>query len=216
VISGEIKIAGGKGTVIRRDSAAPVFRLFDVAAGGTLRLTDVTLRGGETLGFGGGVQVAGAFHASNVRFTKNNAGNGGGLSVASGASAGVVDSVFRENTTSAVGGGAIINLGQLRLRNSVLAENTAPINGGGINTQSSGVTKLVDSEVKLNTSGGLGGGLSNLGATIIRRSKVVRNTGSGGGGIATASSQVKIRDSEIKRNVPDNCSPPNTIQRCKN
>jgi hypothetical protein len=99
---------------------------------------------------------------------------------------------------------------------SVLSGNSAPINGGGRNTQPSGVSHLIQSTVDHNISGGLGGAISNLGTTTLDRVLVERNKGSASGGIATANTNVILRHSIIRNNIPDNCSPMNTIPGCVN
>ncbi|HXA62116.1 MAG TPA: hypothetical protein VNW94_23450, partial [Streptosporangiaceae bacterium] len=120
------------------------------------------------------------------------------------------------NSTTGVGGGAIINSGTLTVFQSVLSGNSAPINGGGLNTQASGVSHLIESTVDHNISGGLGEGISNLGTTTLDRVLVERNKGSAGGGIGTTNTNVIIRRSIIRNNIPDNCSPMNTIPGCVN
>ncbi len=219
-VTGNIKIEGAKGAVISRSATAPTdFRLFTVAAGGTLRLDHLTLTNGRTGGLGGAVEVqgSGALTAVHVAFLENLAANGGAVAILGGATGVIKDSRFARNQTTGVGGGAAINIGTLKVKRSTLVGNTAPLNGGAINTQTTGVTTLFKSTVERNTSVSLGGGLSNLGTTFVKRSKIVRNTGSSGGGIATGNSNVFIsKGSEVKRNRPDNCVPQNTIPRCKN
>ena len=121
---------------------------------------------------------------------------------------------FDLNTTTGVGGGAIINSGTLTLTKSRVVSNFAPINGGGINTQPNGVTTVLKSTFLQNRSGGLGGALSNLGTTDMKRCTVTGNTGSAGGGIATGNTQGTLERTEISDNDSDNCSPLNTIAGC--
>ena len=109
-----------------------------------------------------------------------------------------------------------MNFGTLTLFKVVLDSNTAKINGGGLNTQPSGVSRLFQSTVSHNTSLGTGGGISNLGTTSINGSQVRLNTGSSGGGIATGNNNVTLTSSIVKKNSPDNCDPLNTIPGCSN
>jgi hypothetical protein len=65
-----------------------------------------------------------------------------------------------------------------------------------------------------NTSGGLGGGLSNLGTTSLTGTTVRLNKAAGGGGIATGNTNVTLRVSTVTDNAPDNCNPAGTIPGC--
>jgi hypothetical protein len=62
----------------------------------------------------------------------------------------------------------------------------------------------------------LGGGLSNLGTTKVTGTVIRLNKGSAGGGIATGNTQVTLRRTVVQDNIPDNCSPLNTIPGCDN
>ncbi len=65
-------------TVIRRSPAALTsFRVLEVAAGATLRVTNLSIRNGKTAGLGGGILNAGTLWIGKVTFTGNSAGNGG-------------------------------------------------------------------------------------------------------------------------------------------
>lgn len=214
VITGDVTLVGGPSTTIRRDPAAAAFRVFDVAAGGRLRVIGIAVLNGSTTGLGGGVQNAGTLVLHRVTLSGNQAGSGGAVANLAGATATVSRTRFTGNATTGVGGGGVLNSGRLTAVVSVFAANTAPINGGGINTQPSGVTRLVRSTVDLNSSGGLGGGLSNLGISTLSRTLVTRNRGSAGGGIATANANVLLSRSIVRNNQPDNCNPPNTIPGC--
>ncbi len=220
VITGNISITGfvskksGKSTIVARDPGAPAFRLFQVAEGGTLTLNRLALSNGDTTALGGAVLVLGTLKMTGVTVADNSAGNGGGVSVSSGGTATIAKSTFVLNTTTGVGGGAVLNGGTLTLTKSRIVSNYAPINGGGINTQPDGVTTVLKTSFLQNRSGGLGGALSNLGTTDVRRSTITGNTGSDGGAIATGNDQVTLDRTEITDNVSNNCSPLNTIDGC--
>jgi hypothetical protein len=214
VITGHVVLSGAHNTAIRR-RAATSFRLFEVAAGGSLSLTSITVDGGSSAGLGGAILNAGTLVLSRTIFTHNTAGNGGALANSAGGTMRVSDSDFERNTTTGVGGGAIINSADLIVTGSVLSDNTAPINGGAVNTQPSGTTRLINTTVSDNTSGSLGGGLSNLGTLILTGSTVTQNRGSAGGGIATGNTNVTLGGgTRVRNNIPDNCNPLNTIPGC--
>jgi hypothetical protein len=215
LITGHIGLVGGPNTVIRRSpSALTAFRVLDVAAGASLRVSNLSIRNGKTAGLGGGIQNAGSLWVSKVTFSGNNAGNGGALSNNSGATATLYNATIAENTTTGVGGGGIINSGTLTLDESSLSDNHAPINGGGLNTQTAGISHIIQSQLVRNVSGGLGGGISNLGTTTLYGTSVRFNRGSAGGGIATSNTNVTLQKSTVTDNTPDNCSPLGTIPGC--
>ncbi|WP_203887803.1 hypothetical protein [Planotetraspora kaengkrachanensis] len=217
IITGDVTLVGGLNTTIRRDPAAPGFRILEVASGATLRVRNVSILGGSTSGLGGGIQNAGTVVLEHTILAGNRAMNGGAFANLAGATAMISHSVLKENTAASVGGGAAINFaGTLTLSDVILTRNSAPINGGALNTQPGGVSNLVKSIVRNNTSGSPGGGISNLGTLNLDGTVVGQNRGSGGGGIATANANVTLRNSIVNDNSPDNCSPPNTIPGCVN
>jgi hypothetical protein len=215
IITGDITLVGGPDTTIRRDPAASTaFRVLEVASGATLHVRGISILDGSTAALGGGILNAGTVFLDLTTLGGNRAGNGGAFANTSGAKATISLSLLNANSTTGVGGGGILNWGTLTVSRSVLAGNNAPINGGGLNTQASGVSHLIESTVDDNTSGSLGGGISNLGTTTLDRVLVKHNKGSAGGGIATGNTNVTIRNSIIRDNIPDNCSPMNTIPGC--
>ncbi len=217
VILKNITLQGGTNTVIRRSPFTVLpFRILEVATSGTLTVSHISILNGRTAGLGGAILNSGALFVRNSTISGNSASNGGGLSNAASASATISSTLISQNSTSAVGGGGVINFGRLTLFNVVLDSNRAPINGGGLNTQPGAVSRLFQTTVTHNVSLGLGGGISNLGTTSINGSQVRFNTGSSGGGIATGNTNVTLTSSIVKKNTPDNCNPLNTIPGCSN
>jgi hypothetical protein len=214
LISTPITLVGAPHTVLSRNPSAAAFRILDVAAAGTLQLSNVTVRNGHTASLGGGIQNAGTVILTQDTFTGNSAGNGGALANNANATANVSGSTFTGNTTTAVGGGGIINFGQLTVTGSTFTGNTAPTNGGALNTQPAGNSRLISSAFRHNTSGGLGGAMSNLGTTTLIGTVVRQNQGSAGGGIASGNTHVTLRNSTVVDNQPDNCSPAGGIAGC--
>ncbi len=53
------------------------------------------------------------------------------------------------------------------MKKSDFDSNSAPLNGGGVNVQPGGTTTITGSTFESNTSGSLGGGLSNLGTLTL-------------------------------------------------
>jgi hypothetical protein len=217
IITGDVTIIGGKNTTIARDpKAATQFRVVTVDAAGSLTLRKLSVEGGDSPGLGGGISNAGALTLKDVTFRNNRASNGAGFANLAGGTVAVRKSFFLLNSTTGVGGGAFINSGVVTVKKAIFGNNNAPINGGAVNTQFGGDTTISDSTFQFNTSGSLGGALSNLGTTRLERCVITRNTGSSGGATATGNEQVLIDRSVIVDNAPDNCSPLNTITGCSN
>jgi hypothetical protein len=215
VITTDIRLTGGADTVISRaPAAAAAFRILEVAAGGTLTLTGISIRNGSTAGLGGGIENAGTLRLDQVILSGNRAGNGGAVANSHGATASLVSVWLTDNTTTGVGGGGIINSGMLTLSGGIVSGNSAPINGGGLNTQPSAISTIEQSTFIGNTAGALGGAISNLGTTSLDRTVVRGNKGSSGGGIATGNKNVTLHHSTISGNTPNNCNPLNSIPGC--
>ena len=144
---------------------------------------------GGGAGAGGGILDQGSLTLRNVRLTGNSA-------------------------TSAVGGG-IQNAGQLSVDRSRLAGNTAAAFGGGLSTEAGGTSRITRTAVAHNRAGNLGGGIANLGTTVLTGSRVVLNRAADGGGISNApNGSVSLRFTLVAFNSPDNCTPQGTIRGC--
>ncbi|HMV46696.1 MAG TPA: LamG domain-containing protein [Blastocatellia bacterium] len=109
-INAKISI-NGRGAVIERDAAAPLFRFFEVAGGGELTLESLTLRNGKTSFWGGGAIV------SSGRLT-------------------LVNCIFENNAVDGVqgswSGGAVLNrFGTVKIEGCSFRNNSAP-NGGAL------------------------------------------------------------------------------------
>jgi CSLREA domain-containing protein len=115
------------------------------------------------------------------------------------------------NKTDADGDGGGIVVGDLgdaplTIRRSRIIHNRAPWvdgNGGGIDSDSSRLVKLIDSEVSNNDSGGSGGGVeaSPDGQLLIQRTTVSHNKAAQAGGVMVFGPPVRIVDSTVANNV---------------
>lgn len=218
-VTGVVTIIGGENTVIERALTTSPFRIVTISEAGSLSLQHLTIRYGKSTGFGGAIFNNGSLNLEDVTLSNNSAADGGAIFISSTGTASIVTSIFLANTTTSVGGGAIMNFGNLLAQNSFFSRNTAPVNGGAINTQSSGTTSLLLCLVTHNTSSGWGGGLSNLGTTNLTQCIINFNTGNSGGGIATGNTNVFISNTSataLLNNSPNNCSPLNFIVDCYN
>jgi predicted outer membrane repeat protein len=110
-------------------------------------------------------------------------------------------SIIRGNDSSEVGG-AITNLGVLRLRGSRVTGNRAMLGGGIYNT---GTAELSHSVITGNTAFANGGGIYNTGTAELSHSVVTGNTaGESGGGIYNTG-PLTLRHTLVRQNNPDDC-----------
>ncbi|HVX30392.1 MAG TPA: hypothetical protein VHA53_07940, partial [Nitrolancea sp.] len=213
VITGNVTIKGQAATITRdSDENTPAFRIFDVAAGATLNIDFLTISNGKSLLLGGAIQYGGTGTISNSTFSGNTASSGGAITILDGADLTVTTTSFNENTSSGIGGGAFFLLGTAHVSRSTFLGNTAPINGGAFNVQTSGLLTLFSSTLANNTSGGLGGAISNFGAASLTNLTFVGNVGSDGDAIATTNTTIRLSNS-ILNDVSDHleCHPAGTI-----
>jgi hypothetical protein len=216
-ISGNVSFVGGPATVIRRAPATPGnFRIFDVAAGGTLRVRGLLIANGNPNAAGGGILNLGTLVLTFVTVSGNRAIgiNGGGVVNAAGARAWIIDSVISANSADSAAGG-IDNFGRLTLAGSRVSGNSTGGFGGGVTTEVGATTRIAGSTIDQNAAATNGGGVSNFGTTSLDRTVVVRNSAATGGGVFnTAPGTVGLRRSLIRANTPNNCAPANAVPGC--
>lgn len=170
----------GNGTVntIVQANVAPniaSYRVLNVSNTGNLTINDLTIRHGNTIGDGGGIQNGGILTVNDSLVTANQATTGSGR------------------------GAGISNTGTLIINNSTISNNTATFyEGGGIfNTGSATIT---DSIISDNTSLGFGGGVSNWGTLIATATTFSNNGASISGGAINNTNGITISKSVFKGN----------------
>jgi hypothetical protein len=151
-----LTILGQGGGIIQRDYSAPYFRLFDVASGGGLTLSDLTLQNGwveptalSTPAEGGAIYNQGTLVLSGVTLQFN-----------------TVLSIYASQVAA---GGGIWSSGILTLENgTVVQRNTVSGGDGGAKTAG---------------GNGFGGGIWSSGTLMLAAGTVIQsNTVAGGGG----------------------------------
>ncbi|MGZ0173589.1 MAG: S8 family serine peptidase, partial [Planctomycetales bacterium] len=138
--TGDLDITDGDGLIIRGNGATievvgGVDRIFDVQMGGMLTLFDVTIKGGNVSGDGGGVRNnGGTLTIESSLLTENAAINGGAL--ASSGTTTVINTTISGN--SATNGAGIDHAaGTLLVSSVTIADNSATSTGGGIRSSAS-------------------------------------------------------------------------------
>jgi predicted outer membrane repeat protein len=207
----------GPSLTLTADGGTPVLdgmgavRLLAVGATSTVTIDGLEIRAGLATGLGGAIQNSGTLTVKHTTFSGNTAGNGGALSNGAGATLTVEDTTFSANTTTGVGGGAILTSGATTVTRAALIDNTAPINGGAINVQSGATVTVTSSTFAGNTSGGLGGAMSNLGTLTVQATTITDNSASSGGAIATGNANVTFAaDIITAQTAGGGCDPANT------
>jgi CSLREA domain-containing protein len=125
-----IRGANAETTIV---DGADLDRVFDVAAGVTARLEDLTVRNGS-VDTGAGIRNAGTLTLTRATVSGNQASAdaGGILNAAPAASLTVTASTVSGNTASETGGGIGTDGGTVTIRNSTISGNQAECSGGGI------------------------------------------------------------------------------------
>ncbi|TDC24917.1 hypothetical protein E1265_08490 [Streptomyces sp. 8K308] len=211
VITGDITLVGAS-TTITRSSTAPDFRIFEVAEGGNLTLSALTVNGGKTTGDGGGILNNGTvtLNATAVRNSQA-AGEGGGV-----ANHGTlnVNAGSRISYNSAVtGGGGILNTATLDITASSIDHNSitgTDALGGGLFNSGGDVTADLSS-VGSNSAlaaGASGAGVATVGGTAELNLDLVGSNvaNTAPGGIYNDGTTLTLTFSLVAGNSPSNCT----------
>jgi hypothetical protein len=221
-VSGTVGLFGGPSTAIR---PAPGFvgRLLDVTATGRLRVQGISLLSGTGADGdeGIGIRNAGSLVLDFVTVSGNTTSiaNGAGVANLEGARALIARTFISANNAVGDGaggsgiGGGVLNKGSLTLFKSRVSANTAE-HGGGIATEGTGTSRVIQSTIDHNFAANGGGGIENFGVISLDRTLVVRNRAGSGGGIRQNGGTVTVRRSIIRANAPDNCAPANSVAGC--
>jgi hypothetical protein len=190
-----LTIAGpGADRIIIQNTAAQssTSRVFNVLSSVIVRLSGLTITGGNCAGPGGGLIISGGGSPPNVT---------------------VIACAITGNASTTNGGGIYQTLGTLTVVNSTISGNTAAGSGtgGGIENWGTALT-LINTTISGNsvtTSGANNGGgiFSQGGSTTIRGCTITGNTGVGGASGVRAFSNVNVANSIIAGNVNNTTLP---------
>ncbi len=174
------------------DNANPsAFRVFDIAAGTTVSLANLTLLGGDVGGnisnYGGVIYLASdnnnpsTLNLDKVTVQGGKASIGGGIFGGNNSAVTLTNSTVSGNSAG-VGGGGIYGNGAVTLTNSTVSGNSAAQGGGGI--FGFGTIMVENSTISGNSAEYDGGGIYGYGAVTLTNSTISGNSadnGSGGG-----------------------------------
>ena len=194
-------------------SGGGVDRVFNVNAGASLTLENLTVTGGNSGGLnGGGIFNAGTLTITNSALSGNSAtaaGGGGGIFNNSLGSVEIINSTLSGNSAGRDGGGIFNAGGDVTITNSTLSDNSAARKGGGIGTDAGDVT-ITNSTLSGNSADFGGGIFNDLGSIVtITNSTLSGNSAtSGGGGIFNGIGCTVTITNSIVANSPagDDCA----------
>ncbi len=174
--------AGANLLTLARSTAmgTPQFRIFRVDTGVTAALSGLTITGGDATGDNGGgiYNFGGTLDLTNVTVRGNTATAGGGIFTYGGTLT-LTGSTVSGNT--ATDGGGLYNLinGTLILTDSTVSGNTATNTGGGIRINGGPTTTTLTNATVSGNSAPSGGGIYNGGRTLnVTRTIIAGNAGS--------------------------------------
>jgi hypothetical protein len=182
-ITKNLTIAGAGADLTVVDGARAT-RAFDVSAGVTATIADMTIQNAGTspIGEGGAILNAGTLTVSRAVVRLCVASRGAAISSVSGAQLTVNDSTFTGNLTLLDAGGVIFSQGlSLTMTNSTVSGNTgSQSSAAGINGIGFGST-ITNSTIvgNVGTGGALGGIVWSLGSVTLRNTIVANNTQDG-------------------------------------
>ena len=209
------------------NNATRDFNIFNIAAGGNLLISGVTVSGGQQNNNGGGFFNSGILTVNNstisgntVNFlTGSSTGSGGGIFNFNGILT-VNNSTISGNTVNFIGGpgtgsggGILNNGGILTVNNSTISGNTSSFaGGGGISNRPGGTVTVSNSTLSGNTAL-FGGGIENRGTLNIANTIIANSTSGGdyasnGGTIGTNSNNL-VEDGTLPAGTNNKTGDPN-------
>jgi hypothetical protein len=178
------------------------FRIFNIASGGNLSISGVTVSGARTTdsyGEGGGIINSGRLNISNSVITGNSVSGsssyGGGIQNDISAVLTISNTTISGNSSANHAGG-IANNGTITITNSTISNNTAANAGGGF--VNSGTLSIFNSTIFGNTAtNGSGGGIFTNVILNISNTTIASNSAVSGGGILGDGSTLNIANTII-------------------
>ncbi len=179
------------------------FNIFNIASGGNLSISGVTVSGAKTSGDGGAFNNSGTLSVSNSTLSGNSAGTFGGAIFNNNGALTLTNSTLSGNNAT-YGGGISNQFGTITISNSTLSGNSATTSigsGGGI--QNNGSITVSNSTISGNSAPKHGGGIfnnSNLTLTVSNSTLSGNSASSRGGGIYNSGDNLTLTNSTLSGN----------------
>jgi len=199
----------GQGPANTIIDANGIDRVLDIGsgAGTTVVISGVKIMGGNTSGYGGGVNIpdANLTLINTIIYSNTANGRGGGVFFGFGSS-NVSGGQIVSNTAGSGGGGFYINFGEVTLSGGQILSNTVSgslLSGGGvyINVTSAVFTQTGDSLFAYNRAHSGGGVYVANGRAVLSGGQIISNSVSGaGGGVQNNQGSMELIGVNIFRN----------------
>jgi hypothetical protein len=179
----------GNGHTIRQTCASQ--GVLSRSGTGLTTLDGVTITGGDSAGFGGGILSSGGpLTLNGSTITANHAATSGG-GIAEVGTLTLTNSTVSNNTAGAAGGGTLVN-GPAVVTNSTISGNTSTTGGGGIHANPGPLT-ITNSTITGNTDlGGGGGVVADNGTITLVYTTIAQNTSGTGANVMASTSLVSF------------------------
>ncbi len=164
-ITSEVAIVGAGSDTTVLDAGSASHRIFDIASGARVRVSNLRLThgAGDTVAGALGVESGGSVTLERLRIDHNTSRLGGAIRITYGGRLSIFDSELDHNTATG-SGGAIENNGDLVVERCGFHDNDATNQGGAIHVQpNSGLatTEIRDSLFAMNSATNHGGALAS-------------------------------------------------------
>lgn len=185
-------------------SGADTYQVFNINAGHTVQMTNLTIRDG-TAGSGGGISNSGSLTLERCTVADNASGLGGGIVSLGSSSLSLTEVTFSGNTASN-SGGALVVYGTAVVDACTFTDNQATSFGGAIFLQGTSVG-VTNSTFTANTAGAAGGAIRvQTGSLDLTSSTVAGNGAGSGGGVSNNLGTLTAGNSIVANNTGANCS----------
>ncbi|WP_417382109.1 choice-of-anchor Q domain-containing protein [Gimesia sp.] len=197
----------GQGVGVTIIDGAELDRIFQIFAGVTLNLENLTIQNGKLTGSddGAGIRNSGTTTLTNVTVTGNSSEDSAGGINNTGLMI-IVDSTISDNTAVGSGGG-LRNTGTLQISRSTISGNTTERDGGALFNAGIGTVTVSNSTFSGNSADRSGGAIRNT-ATLsaINNTLTLNDAGTTGGAIAN-SGTTEIQNNLILGNTSTTTNP---------
>lgn len=191
----------GQGVGVTIIDGGALDRIFQIFAGITLNLENLTITNGYLTGSddGAGIRNSGTTTLTNVEVTGNVAEDSAGGINNSGLMV-IVDSTISNNTAGGSGGG-LRNTGTLQVSRSTISGNTTERDGGALFNAGTGTASISNSTFSGNSSDRSGGAIRNTATLIATNNTMTLNDAGTTGGAVSNSGSASMQNNLVIGNT---------------
>ncbi|MFM7099253.1 MAG: choice-of-anchor Q domain-containing protein, partial [Gemmataceae bacterium] len=208
---GTINIAGLGANSLKIDGNDIPYNIFNIASGGNLFISGMTLTGARKQADGGAIYNLGTLSISNSTITDNYSSSKGGGIFNDGVLY-IYNTTLSNNTSGPYGGGGIYNSKSLTVINSSFSKNSTSGNsgsnytssGGAVFNNSTGTLTILNSTFSDNFAVDNGGGIFNSGILNFTNSTASGNLANLNGGGIHNTGTLTVNNSTLSGNTGNN------------